>query len=56
MITPGKLTMRKPEMLITKGKIGPSQSVPPKGFFKVTNLYVNTDGKLVILYDDNPVE
>jgi hypothetical protein len=29
-------------------------SVPPSGCFKVTNYYVNPQGKLVLEYDDIP--
>lgn len=29
-------------------------STPPTGYFKVTNLYVNSEGKLVVAYDDTP--
>lgn len=31
------------------------KSIPPKGKYKVTNIYVNELGKLIIDYDDNPV-
>lgn len=34
---------------------GVSISVPPTGCFRVTNLYVNPDGKLEVKYDDTPV-
>lgn len=27
-------------------------SNPPPGFFKVTNLYANAEGKLIVEYDD----
>lgn len=30
-------------------------SVPTAGGFKITNFYVNPDGKLVVEYDDTPV-
>jgi hypothetical protein len=36
------------------GQIGKTISSPPAGYFQVTNLYVNAEGKLVVLYDDNP--
>jgi hypothetical protein len=29
-------------------------SLPPRGMKKVTNLYVNEDGKLVVVYDETP--
>ena len=30
------------------------KSSPPEGYFKVKNLYVNSDGKFVAEYDDVP--
>ena len=38
----------------TPGPPGPTISVPPQGFYKVTNLYVDSNGKLVVDYDDTP--
>lgn len=37
------------------GAKGDPLSVPPQGYFQVKNLYVNTEGKLIVLYDDNSV-
>jgi len=34
--------------------MGTGISSPPMGCFKVTNIYVNTDGKLVIKWDTTP--
>ena len=31
------------------------ESAPPVGKYKVTNLYVDTNGKLTVEYDDTPV-
>jgi len=39
----------------TPGPPGDLTSVPPSGFYKVKNLYVNPDGKLVVVYEDVPV-
>jgi hypothetical protein len=38
--------------LLEKGDKGDPLSTPPVGYFPVRNLYVNNQGKLVVLYDD----
>lgn len=43
------------ELFVSKGAQG-DISDPPSGNYKVTNLYVNADGKIVVEYDDQPVE
>lgn len=42
------------ELFVSKGATG-DVSTPPSGNFKVTNIYVNTNGKIVVEYDDTPV-
>lgn len=37
-----------------KGDPGELISTPPVGCYKVTNLYVNQNGKLAVVYDDTP--
>jgi hypothetical protein len=37
------------------GIAGGVPSIPPSGFKKVTNLYVNSEGKLIVAYDTTPV-
>ena len=42
---------------LAKGDKGDPLSVPPAGFCKVTNMYVNPQtGKLVVVFDDTPAE
>ena len=33
---------------------GEQISAPPRGCFKITNIYINAAGKLEIIYDDTP--
>jgi hypothetical protein len=37
------------------GIAGGVPSIPPSGFKRVTNLYVNSAGKLIVAYEDTPV-
>jgi len=40
-----------------KGEKGDPISIPPEGFCKIENLYVDPNtGKLVVVFDDKPIE
>ena len=32
------------------------ESIPPSGGYKITNFYLNSDKKLVVVYEDTPIE
>ena len=44
-----------PDAPLTVGALDESISKPPPGGKRVTNLYVNEEGKLVVEYDETPV-
>jgi len=47
--------------VLTAGKIDEIEtvkidSVPPSGGYKITNFYLNSEEKLVVIYEDTPIE
>jgi len=47
--------------VLTAGKIDEIEAIkigsdPPSGGYKITNFYLNSDKKLVVVYEDTPIE